>query len=349
MPLVLVFGASDSTNIPGGDLVVEPWLWVVFAVTIVALLLLDLLVFHREAHEVSFAEATKSSVFWIAIGLSFGFLVWWALGGDAAAQYYAGYVVEKSLSVDNVFVWAVIFGYFAVPKAYQHRVLFWGIFGALVLRAVFIFAGVALLERLEWLIFVFGAFLIFTAVRVARHDEAEIHPENNPVLKLMRRYVPITADFHGPHFTIKEAGRRLATPMMVVLVLVEATDVIFAIDSIPAILAISRSQFIVFSSNAFAILGLRALYFMLAGLKDRLVYLNKGLGVILFYVGVKMLISQWYHVPTVLSLGIIAAVLAITVVWSLRATADADTATDDGLGAGPRETSDRRDPEETLD
>jgi tellurite resistance protein TerC len=317
---VTLFAATDTSSVPGGDIVVDNWLWVVFGVIIVALLLLDLLVFHREAHEVTFAEATKSSVFWIAIGLSFGLLVWYELGGDAAAQYYAGYVVEKSLSVDNVFVWAVIFGYFAVPKAYQHRVLFWGIFGALVLRAVFIFAGVALLERLDWLIFVFGAFLLFTAVRVARHDESEIHPEKNPILRLMRRYVPITADFHGAHFTWKEAGKRFATPMLVVLVLVEATDVIFAIDSIPAILAISRSQFIVFSSNAFAILGLRALYFMLAGLKDRLVYLNQGLGVILFYVGVKMLVSRWYHIPTVLSLGIIALVLTVTVVVSLRKT-----------------------------
>jgi tellurite resistance protein TerC len=338
--VVPLLAATDTSNIPGGDIVVDNWLWVVFGIVIVALLLLDLLVFHREAHEVTFAEATKSSVFWIAIGLSFGLLVWFELGGDAAAQYYAGYVVEKSLSVDNVFVWAVIFGYFAVPKAYQHRVLFWGIFGALVLRAIFIFAGVALLERLDWLIFVFGGFLIFTAIRVARHDEGDIHPEKNPILRLMRRYVPITADFHGAHFTWKEAGKRFATPMLVVLVLVEATDVIFAIDSIPAILAISRSQFIVFSSNAFAILGLRALYFMLAGLKDRLVYLNQGLGVILFYVGVKMLVSRWYHIPTLLSLGIIALVLTVTVVLSLRKTANEEQLAEDATGTDeiPEET-----------
>ena len=337
MPL---FAATDSSTIPGADIVVDNWLWVVFAVSIVALLLLDLLVFHRDAHEVSFGEAVKSSVFWIAIGCSFGLLIWFELGGDAAAQYYAAYVVEKSLSVDNVFVWAVIFSYFAVPKAYQHRVLFWGIFGALILRALFIFAGVALLERLDWLIFVFGAFLVFTAIRVASHDEGEIHPEKNPVLRLMRRYVPITADFHGPHFTWKEAGKRFATPMLVVLVLVEATDVIFAIDSIPAVLAISRSQFIVFSSNAFAILGLRALYFMLAGLKDRLVYLNKGLGVILFFVGVKMLISRWYHIPTVLSLAVIGVVLAVTVVLSLRATSREELdATDEH---GPEKESEPR-------
>jgi tellurite resistance protein TerC len=314
--------AAASTDKEFASFDVPLWVWAALVGTIAVLLVGDLLLVHRTPHDIGFKEAAIESAVWITIGLSFTFVILGWQGGTAAGEYLSGYLIEKSLSVDNVFVWAVIFSYFAVPARYQFRVLFWGIFGALVLRAIFIFAGVALLQRLDWLIFVFGAFLIFTAVRVARHDEGEIHPEKNPVLRLMRRYVPITADFHGPHFTWKEAGKRFATPMLVVLVLVEVTDVIFAIDSIPAILAISRSQFIVFSSNAFAILGLRALYFMLAGLKDRLVYLNKGLGVILFYVGVKMLISRWYHLPTVLSLGVIALVLAVTVVASLRATAD---------------------------
>jgi tellurite resistance protein TerC len=324
----VLLATTESTSVPGADIVASPGLWAAFIAIVVVLLLLDLFVFHREAHEISMREATLSSVFWIGIGLAFGLVVLWQLGGSAAAQYYTGYVIEKSLSVDNVFVWAVILSYFAVPRAYQHRVLFWGVFGALVLRGVFIFAGIALLERLEWIIFVFGLFLLVTAIRVARHSNQEIHPENNPVLRLMRRFIPVTADFHGAQFTVVQQAKRYATPMMVVLVLVEATDVVFAIDSIPAILAISRSQFIVFSSNAFAILGLRALYFMLAGARDKLVHLNKGLGVLLFYVGVKMILSGFeIHVPTLLSLGIIALVLTVTVVWSLRTAAQATAAT----------------------
>jgi tellurite resistance protein TerC len=306
--------------------------WMMFLGFVVALIVIDLLL-HRDDHEIKMREATITSAAWIALGVGFTFLVWWWLGGDAATKYLTGYVIEKSLSVDNVFVWAVLLGYFAVPKHLQHRVLFWGIFGALVLRAIFIFAGVALLNRLEWLIFVFGAFLIFTGVRVGRHDDGEVHPEHNPVLKLMRRTVPVTADFEGHHFTVKRDGRRFATPLLVVLVLVEATDVVFAVDSIPAILAVSRDQFIVFSSNVMAILGLRALYFVLAGAQDRLVHLNKGLGVILGFVGVKMILSHWWHIPTLLSLGFIAVVLTVTVIVSLRAapkhpTIDAAPATE---------------------
>ncbi len=315
----MLVASADTSTVPGADIVVSPAQWALFLAFIAVVLLADLLLFHREAHEISIREAAGSSIGWIALGLAFGVFVWWWLGGSAASQYFAGYAIEKSLSVDNVFVWAVILGYFAVPKALQHRVLFWGIFGALVLRAVFIFAGVALINRFEWMLVAFGAFLVFTAWRVGTHDEGEIHPERNPVLKVMRRVIPVTADFHGTRFTVKDGARRFATPLLVVLVLVEATDVVFAVDSIPAILAISRSQFIVFSSNAFAILGLRALYFLLAGAQDKLVYLNKGLGVILAYVGVKMIISFWgVHIPTLLSLGVIAAVLSVTVVVSLR-------------------------------
>lgn len=296
------------------------WLWISFLAGMAGLILVDLLVIHRQAHEISAREAIVSSAIWIAIGVAFTLVVWGVLGEVAAGQYVTGYLIEKSLSIDNVFVWAVIFSYFSVPNEFQHRVLFWGIFGALVLRAVFIFAGLALLERLEWLLFVFGGLLLFTALRVATHDVEKIHPERNPVLKLVRRIVPVTANLDGQKLFTRVNGLRLATPLFVVLVLIEVTDVVFAVDSVPAILAISRDPFIVFSSNALAILGLRALYFVLAGLRGRLLYLNRGLGVILFYVGMKMIISHWYHLDTLLSLGVISAILTITVVASLRAT-----------------------------
>ena len=317
----MILAAEASSRIPGGDIVVAPWAWAAFVALIVVLLLGDLILFHREAHEISLREAAITSIFWVALGVSFSFVVWATLGGGAAGQYLTGYVIEKSLSVDNVFVWAVILSYFAVPRAYQHRVLFWGIFGALVMRAIFIFAGVALLDAFDWMLYVFGAFLVFTAWRVARHDSTEIHPEDNPVLRLMRRTVPITSEYHGQRFWVRLDARRFATPLLVVLVLVEVTDVVFAADSIPAILAITRSEFIVFSSNAFAILGLRALYFLLAGAASKLRYLNVGLGVILGFVGAKMLLAEVLHVPIALSLAVIAVVLAITVAISLRADA----------------------------
>lgn len=319
-PLVLLAAESptDAPVLTRFD--VPGWLWIAFLAGMVVMLLVDLLVLHREAHEISIREASISSAAWIAIGVAFTLVVWWVLGGTAATQYITGYVIEKSLSVDNVFVWAVIFSYFSVPGRFQHRVLFWGIFGALVLRAIFIFAGVALLERLDWLLFVFGGLLLVTAIRVATHDAGEIHPERNPVLKLVRRVVPVTADFDGQKLFTRIDGRRLATPLFIVLVLIEATDVVFAVDSVPAILAVSRDPFIVFSSNALAILGLRALYFVLEGARGRLVYLNRGLGVILFYVGVKMIISRWYHIDTLISLSVITVVLTVTVFTSLKAT-----------------------------
>jgi tellurite resistance protein TerC len=312
-------GADESLR----DFGASGWLWAAFSVGVVVVLLLDLFVFHRTAHEISLREAAVTSVAWITVGVAFVGVVWWNLGSTAASQYLTGYVIEKSLSVDNVFVWAVIFSYFAIPNALQHRVLFWGIFGALILRGIFVFAGVALLERLSWLLFVFGGFLIVTAVRVATHRPEDIHPENNPVLRLVRRVVPVSASFDGQRLFTTQDGRRLATPLFVALVLIEATDVVFAVDSVPAILAISRDPFVVLSSNAAAILGLRSLYFLLAGAQGRLVHLNKGLGVILGYVGVKMILSHWYHIPTLISLAVIAIVLAVTVVASLRATAAA--------------------------
>lgn len=319
IPALSLLAAEAS----GSELVrfdVPGWLWPTFLAGVVAMLLVDLLVLHRDAHAITIREASISSAVWVAIGLSFTFVVWAVLGGTAATQYVTGYVIEESLSVDNVFVWAVVFSYFSVPGKYQHRVLFWGIFGALVLRATFILSGVALLERLEWLLFVFGGLLIFTAVRVATHESEEIHPDRNPVLKLVRRVVPVTADLDGQKLFTKVDGKRFATPLFIVLVLIEVTDVVFAVDSVPAILAISRDPFVVFSSNALAILGLRALYFVLEGARGRLVHLNRGLGVILFYVGVKMIISHWYHIDTLVSLAVIAVVLGITIFTSLRAT-----------------------------
>jgi len=302
----------SSFDVPG-------WVWIAFVTGIALLLFFDLLVVHRRPHAIGFREAAIESAAWVTLGLSFTLVILWWQGGLAAGEYLAGYLIEKSLSVDNVFVWAVILNYFAVPLKYQFRVLFWGIFGALVLRAIFIFAGVALIDRFDWIIYVFGAFLLFTAFRVAHHRAADIHPENNPVLKLVRRIVPVSDDYDGQNMFTRKSGQWMATPLFVVLVLVETTDVVFAVDSIPAILAVSREPFIVFSSNAFAIMGLRALYFLLAGMSERLRYLNYGLAVILGFVGLKMIAEDLVHVPTSISLLVIALVLTVTIVVSLRA------------------------------
>jgi tellurite resistance protein TerC len=296
------------------------WAWVGFVVLIMFLLALDLFVFHREAHEVSFREATKFSIFWISLGLAFGVVVYFWLGAQAGGEYLAGYLIEKSLSVDNIFVFALIFTYFGVPAKYQHRVLFWGILGALVFRALFIAGGAALLERFHFTIYIFGAFLVLTGIRMALHRDEEMHPEKNPVLGLFRRVVPMTSQYHGQKFTVLEAGKRVATPLMAVLVLIETSDILFAVDSIPAIFAVTDDPFIVFTSNAFAILGLRALYFMLAGMMYRFVYLKIGLAVVLVYVGVKMLVSSWFHIPIWASLGFIALAITVSIVASLRST-----------------------------
>jgi tellurite resistance protein TerC len=310
----MVFAADTDF----AQITVEWWAWAGLFALIFALLLVDLLVFHRRAHTVHPKEAAIESSVWIAIGLAFGLLVWALYGSQAGGEYYAGYLIEKSLSIDNVFVWALIFTYFAVPGKYQHRVLFWGIFGALVMRLVFIFAGVALLDNFEWLLFVFGAFLVFTGARLLRQHEAGVHPEQNPVLRAVRKVIPSATDYDGQKIFTRTTGALLATPLFAVLVLIETTDVIFAVDSVPAVLAVSREQFIVFSSNAFAILGLRALYFLLADIRERFIYLQQGLAVILVYVGVKMIASYWYHIPTALSLSVIALVLAISILLSLR-------------------------------
>ncbi|MGI8808520.1 MAG: TerC family protein [Acidimicrobiales bacterium] len=309
--------ASDTTRFASFD--VPGWVWVAFVAFVVALLIGDLLLVHRSAHVITLRAAAVESAVWIAIGLSFGLVMLWWQGGTAAGEYLAGYLIEKSLSVDNVFVWAVIFSYFGVPREYQFRVLFWGIFGALVLRAIFIFAGVALIESFDWILYVFGAFLLYTAVKIARHGGSEVHPDKNPALRLVRKVVPSTNDYDGQKLFTRRNGKRLATPLFAVLVLIETTDVVFAVDSIPAILAISRQEFIVFASNAFAILGLRALYFCLAGMAGRFRYLNVGLGAVLGFVGVKMLITDLYHFPTWASLVVIIVVLAVAVAASVRA------------------------------
>ena len=297
---------------------VDPWIWIAFLSFIAGMLAIDLLVFQREAHAVSMREAAIWSGVWVALGLTFGVIVWLWQGPQAGGEYLAGYLIEKSLSVDNIFVFALVFGYFAVPAEYQHRVLFWGVFGALVFRAIFIVAGATLLDQFHWMIYVFGAFLVITGIRMARSNDEHVDPGKNPVLRAFRRFVPMTDGMRGEHFLVKEAGRRLATPLLAVLVVVETTDIIFAIDSIPAIFAVTTDTFLVFTSNAFAILGLRALYFLLAGMIGRFAYLKIGLAFVLAFVGAKMLISEFYKVPIWLSLTVIAAAIAISIDASLR-------------------------------
>jgi tellurite resistance protein TerC len=310
--------ATESSKQDFAEFHVSTWVWPAFLSLITVLLVADLLLVHRTAHVISTRAAAIEAAIWVSLGLSFTFVVWGAWGGQAAGEYVSGYLIEQSLSVDNVFVWAIIMSFFAVPREYQFRVLFWGVFGAVVLRFTFIIVGIGLLDRFEWMLFVFGGFLLVTAIRLLRHDDEEIHPENNPVLRVVRKVIPSTSEYHGQAMFTRVNGRRLATPLLAVLVVVETSDVIFAVDSIPAILAVSRHTFIVFSSNAFAILGLRALYFLLADLRDKFDYLQPGLAVILAFVGGKMILSEWYHIPTFLSLGVIALILAVAIIASIK-------------------------------
>ena len=315
LPTSLFAAASD---IPGGNIHVPLWAWLAVTALFATLIAVDLLAFRRQAGVVTLRAAAIGTGIWVSIGLVFAVVLAATLGRDAAGQYLTGYVIEESLSVDNVFVWAVIFGVFAVPREHQRRVLFWGIFGAMALRAGFIFAGVALLEQFSWIEYVFGAFLVFTAVRLVTQDETEVNPEHNPVFRLCRRLLPVTDSYRGDKMFVRELGKRFVTPLFLVLIMVELTDVLFAVDSVPAVLAVSRSQFIVFTSNAFAIMGLRSIYFLLIGASEKLVHLNIGLGVILAFVGVKLLLAHTYVISTTLSLAFIAIVLAVTVVTSLR-------------------------------
>ena len=294
--------------------------WAAFVAFIVAMLLVDLFVLHRDAHEVTLREAGFWSAVWVAMGLAFGLVIWASQGSTAGGEYLAGYLIEKSLSVDNIFVFALIFSYFGVPAAYQHRVLFWGIFGALVARAIFIAAGAALLDRFSWMIYLFGGFLVLTGIKMLRSNHNSIDPGRNPVVKLLGRVMPMTDGYQGQKLTVRRAGRLMGTPLLAVLVVIETTDVLFAVDSIPAIFAVTTDPFLVFTSNAFAILGLRALYFLLAGMMGRFVHLKTGLAAVLVFVGAKMLLSHVYHFPIWASLGVIAMLIGGSVVTSLRAT-----------------------------
>jgi tellurite resistance protein TerC len=296
------------------------WLWAGFNLFVLAMLALDLGVFHRKAHIVSLREATAWSAVWISLALLFNAGIWYFRGSEAGVQFLTGYLIEKSLSIDNIFVIALIFGYFAVPAIHQHRVLFWGILGALVMRAAFILAGAALLEAFHWIIYVFGAFLIITGLKMTLVRDTEIHPENNPVLRLVRRLVAVTSDYREGHFFVRDNGKRWATPLFLVLVLVETTDLIFAVDSIPAIFAVTTDPFLVYTSNIFAILGLRSLYFLLAGVMQKFVYLKLGLASVLMFVGTKMTITDLYKIPSFVSLLVIAALLATAIGASLWKT-----------------------------
>ncbi|MEW6048108.1 MAG: TerC family protein [Bacillota bacterium] len=296
----------------------SPVLWVGFTGLVLALILLDLGVFHRKAHAMSYREALRMSVWWIALALAFNAGVYVAFGRQPALEFLAGYLIEKALSVDNLFVFLVIFSLFGVPAMYQHRVLYWGIVGAIAMRAAFILVGAALLSRFHWMVFVFGGFLVLTGIKMLLHRNAEPRPERNVLFRLFRRFVPAVSEYHGARFTVRQGGRRFATPLLLVLVLIEATDLVFAVDSIPAIFAVTRDPFIVYTSNIFAILGLRALYFLLAGLMDRFRYLKVGLSFVLVFVGIKMLVSDLYKVPIGVSLAVIAILLGASVVASLR-------------------------------
>jgi len=293
------------------------WIWIVFIAGVLALLALDLGVFHRKAHAVSLREAAIWTVVWVTLSAFFGAWVWWRGGAELGLQFFTGYVIEYSLSVDNIFVFVLLFTYFAVPAEYQHRVLFWGILTALVMRGVFIGLGVAIIERFGWVLYLFGAFLVVTGLKMFRHENVEVHPDQNPLVKLCRRWVPFTSGWVGTQFFAWQNGRLMATPLFLVFMVVNVTDVVFAVDSIPAVFAITLNPFIIFTSNICAVMGLRSLYFLLAGAMNLFVYLQQALAVILTYVGVKMLIVHWFKIPTPVSLGFIAITLTVAVVASL--------------------------------
>ena len=291
--------------------------WIAFATIVLVMLALDLGVFHRKAHVVRLREALVWSALWITLSLLFNLWIYAQLGPQAALDFFTAYLIEKSLSIDNIFVFLLIFSYFQVPPQFQHRVLFWGIVAALLMRALFIGAGLALIAKFDWILYVFGAFLVYTGIKMAVRREGEIHPERNPVLRLFRRFFPVTNEYHEASFLVRMDGRYAATPLLVVLLVVETTDVIFAVDSIPAVLAITVDPFIVYTSNVFAILGLRALYFALAGIMELFHYLHYGLSAILIFVGVKMIVAHVYEVPTVLALAFIALTMVISIVASM--------------------------------
>ncbi|MBI4833097.1 MAG: TerC family protein [Candidatus Lindowbacteria bacterium] len=292
-------------------------IWVAFNIFVLLMLALDLAVFHRKSHEVSIKEALEWTGVWVALALLFNVGIYFTRGSDTALKFFTGYILEKSLSVDNLFVFLLIFSYFGVASLYQHRILFWGILGALVIRAIFIATGVALMQKFHWIIYIFGPFLILTAIKMAMEKEKEIHPEKNPALRLFRRFANISDDHENGKFFVKRAGRYVATPLFVVLLVVETTDIVFATDSIPAILAVTTDPFIVYSSNVFAILGLRALYFALAGAMKMFRYLNYGVSAVLAFVGAKMILTEAYKIPVGIALGVVGGILLVSVIASV--------------------------------
>lgn len=294
----------------------SPLLWAGFIGLVLVFLALDLGVFHRKAHAVSSKEALVWTIIWISLSLAFNAWIYFEFGREAGLQYLTGYLIEKALSIDNIFVFLVLFDYFAVPAKYQHRVLFWGILGALVMRGIFIALGATLISQFHWVLYVFGAFLIYTGAKLLKKRDIGPHPENNRLVQWLRRHLPLTSDYHGQQFFVHEGGRRMVTPLLLVLVTVEATDLVFAVDSIPAIFAVTTDPFIVFTSNIFAILGLRALYFLLADWMGRFHYLKHGLGLVLIFVGAKMLIEHWVEVPIELSLAVVAGLIGGSIALS---------------------------------
>ena len=296
------------------------WIWAAVLAAILLMLAVDLLA-HRKAHVISVREAAAWSALWVSIGVGFGVVVWTTWGAELGQQYFAGYLIEKSLAVDNVFVWAVIFAWFAVPREYQHRVLFVGVLGALVFRAGFIAVGAALIDSFGWVLYLFAAFLLWTGWTMIKNRDEHLDPEQSRVLRLFRRWVPMTDAYHGQRLLVRKNGILLATPLLAVLVLVEVTDIVFAVDSIPAIFAVTDEVFLVFTANAFAILGLRAMYFLLADLIHRFVYLKLGLALVLIWVGIKMMLKiDLFYIPTLFSLAVVATIITASIVLSLRAT-----------------------------
>lgn len=300
------------------------WFWIFFNIFVLVMLALDLGVFHRKTHEVSVKEALTWSGVWIFLALCFNFFIYTQFGQVKALEFFTGYVIEKALSVDNIFVFVLIFTYFKIPALYQHKVLFWGILGALVMRVIFIFAGVAFLEKFHWSIYFFGGILIFTGIKMLIQKNKNLDPEKNPVIRIFRKLIPVTNELHGDKFFIKQNNKKHATPLFLVLVLVEFTDLVFAVDSIPAILAVTQDHFIVYTSNVFAILGLRSLYFALANVIERFKYLAVGLAVILIFVGLKMVFIDIYKIPIHFSLMIIISILVLSVIVSLVKTKTTD-------------------------
>lgn len=315
------------------SMTIELWMWASVLGLILVMLMVDLFA-HRKAHEISVKEAALWSAFWVATGIAFGALIWAQFGAEYGQQYFAGFLIEKSLAVDNVFIWAIIFTTFAVPRKYQHRVLFLGVLGALVFRGIFIAAGSVIIERFDWVLYLFAAFLVFTGIQMLRKRDSHDDPSQSAFFRWFSKVVPSTNEYDGQKLFTKKNGVRLATPLLMVLVLIEVTDIIFAVDSIPAIFAVTSEPFLVFTANAFAILGLRAMYFLLADMMHRFVYLKLGLALVLVWVGIKMGLHGIVKIPTTISLGVIILILAVAIIASFRVTRNAELKAAEGAKVG---------------